>query len=341
MRALRILEPNVLAVQEVADVPRRAGEVRIRVAYAGVCGSDMAIIDGSYPFSRYPLTPGHEFVGHVLEADPASTYRQGDVVTALPVLTCGECAGCRAGEQNHCVSLSILGVHRDGACAEELIVPEQLLFSIPDNLTLELAALVEPTAVAVHINRRAGVRSGQRIAVIGTGVIGTLLLQVSKAWGASRVLAVDRVAQRLELVAALGADWTLNAAEADPVAFAREHTDGGFDVVFDLVGREPVVEQAIRMARPGGTVLLIAVPHGSQPFAFNYADAFRKELALVFSRLYDSRDFVEALRLLSTGAVDPRPLITHRVPLDQGPQAIELLRTRPDTTLKVLLQTGT
>lgn len=340
MRALRVLEPNVLAVEEIPELPRQKGEVRVRVEYAGVCGSDIAIIDGSYPFSEYPLTPGHEFSGRVVEAGPGSAFSEGELVTALPILTCGKCAGCQAGEQNHCVELSILGVHRDGAYAEEIVVPEDMLVKVPDGMTSESVALIEPMSVAVHINRRAGVSRGQNVAVIGAGVIGNLTFQVSRARGADKVLAIDRVEERLQLARELGADWTVNSAEVDPVAFTRERLGVGFDVVFDLVGKEAVVEQAIQMTRPGGTVMLIAVPHGRNRFAFNYADAFRRELSLVFSRMYDGRDFEETLRLLSTGQIDPERLVTHRVSLEQGPEAIELLRTRPESAFKILLRVG-
>ena len=340
MRAFRVLEPDVMAIEEVPALSRQEGEVRIRVEYAGVCGSDMAIIDGSYPYSPYPLTPGHEFSGRVVEADPDSAYHTGDLVTALPVLTCGECAGCLAGEQNHCVSLSILGVNRDGAYAEEMVIPESLLIPIPDNMTAELAALIEPTAVAVHINRRAGVSQGHNVAVIGSGVIGNLVFQVSKAKGAGKVMAIDRVNQRLDLAGQLGADWAINSAEVDPVQFTQEHLKAGFDVVFDLVGKEPVVEQAIQMVRRGGTLALIAVPHGTGRFAFNYGDSFRKEISLVFSRLYDSRDFQEAIELLSTGKIDAERLVSHRMTLSQGIDAIELLRSQPEIAFKILLRTG-
>jgi 2-desacetyl-2-hydroxyethyl bacteriochlorophyllide A dehydrogenase len=321
MKALRVVEPNVVELQEISEPPRRRGEVRVAVEYAGVCGSDMAIIDGSYPFSEYPLTPGHEFSGRVVEAERGSGVSEGELVTALPILTCGECAGCRAGEQNHCVSLAILGVQRDGAYAEEVVVPEGILVKVPDAMTPESVALVEPVAVAVHINRRAAVRPGQSVAVIGAGVIGNLVFQVSRA-------------------RELGADWTVNSADVDPVEFTREHLETGFDVVFDLVGREATVEQAIHMTRPGGTVGLIAVPHGTQAFGINYADAFRRELSLVFSRMYDERDFDEAFCLLSAGDVEPERLVTHRVNLDQGPDAIELLRARPESTFKILLRVG-
>ena len=131
MKAVRILQPNVLAVEEMPSQPRQAGEVRVRVESVGVCGSDMAIINGSYPFSSYPLTPGHEFSGRVVESDSGSPFQPGQLVTALPILTCGTCDACLAGAPNHCAGLKVLGVHRDGAYAEEIVLPERLVKAIP------------------------------------------------------------------------------------------------------------------------------------------------------------------------------------------------------------------
>lgn len=345
MKAMRILEPKVLAVQDVPSPLRRPGEVRIRIERVGICGSDLNIISG-YAFSTYPLTPGHEFAGRVVEADPGSPFHPGDLVTALPILTCGRCLGCHAGQANHCVDLKVLGVHCDGAYAEEIVVPEKIVKKAT-GLTPEQAALVEPTAVAVHVNRRAGVLPGQTAVVIGAGVIGSLIFQVARIRGARKIIAIDRVDQRLELARSLGADWAINSATTDPVAFVREHlgacaaTGGeGVDAVFDLVTVHATVEQAIQMARPGGAVTLIASPHGTADRAFpiNYQEVFRKELRLVGTRLYNDDDFDEALRLIGSGQLRAERLVTHRFSLDESPQAVEFLRTQPDVAFKVLLE---
>ncbi len=338
MKAMRILEPKVLAVQDVPSPLRRPGEVRIRVERVGICGSDLGIIDG-YAFSKYPLTPGHEFAGRVVEADSGSALTPGDLVTALPILTCGHCRGCRAGQANHCVDLKVLGVHCDGAYAAEIVVPERNVKKA-DGLTPEQVALVEPTAVAVHINRRAGVLPDQTVVVIGAGVIGSLVFQVARIRGARKIVAIDRVEQRLELARLMGADWAVNSATTDPVAFVREHLGDGVDAVFDLVTVHATVEQAIQMARPGGAVTLIAAPHGQvdRAFPINYQEVFRKELRLVGTRLYNDDDFDEALRLVGSGDLHAERLITHRFPLDESIQAIELLRAQPDVAFKVLLE---
>jgi 2-desacetyl-2-hydroxyethyl bacteriochlorophyllide A dehydrogenase len=338
MKAMRILEPRVLAVQEVPTAPRRAGEVRIRIERVGICGSDLGIING-YAFSTYPLTPGHEFAGRVVESDPDSQFHPGDLVTALPILTCGHCLGCRAEQANHCVDLKVLGVHCDGAYAEEIVLPETIVKQAY-GLTAEQAAMVEPTAVAVHINRRADVLPGQTVVVIGAGVIGSLIFQVARIRGASKIVAIDRVEQRLELARLLGADWAVNSATTDPVAFVREHLGAGVDVVFDLVTIRDTVEQSIQMARPGGAVTLIAAPHGNvdRAFPINYQEVFRKELRLIGTRLYNDDDFDEALRLVGNGQLRAERLITHRFPLDESPQAVDLLRTQPDVAFKVMLE---
>lgn len=337
MKAVRVLEPNVVQVQDIPSPKRRPGQVRIRVARAGICGSDLAIIHGHNPFARYPVTPGHEFSGHVAEADPNSPFKEGDPVTARPVLSCGKCRACLSGNQNHCPDMKVLGVHLDGAYAEEIVVPEEIVKRVPDGLSADVASMAEPVAVAYHINRRARLAPGQNLVVIGAGVIGNLIFQVAKAQGAGQVIAADIVEERLPLALETGADWAINSRQVDPVAFARENFGEGADIVFDLVGTEKVVEQAIQMARAGGIVVLVAIPH-QQTLAFNYREVFRKELELVGTRVYNDADFEAALRLLASGRIQAERLISHRVPLSEGNEAIELTETQPATAFKVLLQ---
>ena len=337
MKAVRVLEPNVVEVQNIPSPERHSGEVRIRVEQAGICGSDLAIIHGHNPFAKYPVTPGHEFSGRVAEAGPQSKFKEGELVTAYPVVTCGKCQACISGDQNHCPELKVLGVHRDGAYAEEIVVPEHLVKRTPAGLSADIVAVAEPTAVAYHIIRRARLTPGQNIVVIGAGVIGNLIFQVAKAQGAGKVIATDIVEERLPLALETGADWAINSKQVDPVAFAREKFGEGPDVVFDLVGTEKIVEQAIQMTRAGGVIVLIAIPH--QPtLAFNYKDVFRKELELVGTRLYNSADFDVALDLLASGKIKTERLVSHHFPLSQGKEGIETLETQPATAFKVLLQ---
>lgn len=337
MKAVRVLEPNVVEVQDIPSPERRAGEVRIRIERAGICGSDLAIIHGHNPFAKYPVTPGHEFSGRVAEADRASKLKEGDLVTARPVVTCGKCRACLAGNHNHCPELRVLGVHLDGAYAEEIVVPEGIVKRVPAALNADVASMAEPTAVAYHINRRARLAPGQNAVVIGAGVIGNLIFQVSKAQGAGQVIATDIVEERLPLALETGADWAINSKLVDPVTFAREKFGEGPDIVFDLVGTEGVVEQAIQMTRAGGVIVLIAIPH-QQTLAINYRDVFRKELELVGTRVYNDADFVAALDLLATGKINAQRLISHHVALNQGVEAIHLVESQPATAFKVLLQ---
>lgn len=336
MKALRVLEPHVFEVQDIPAPERHPGEVRICIEYAGICGSDMAILHGKNPFARYPVTPGHEFSGRVAESDPGSKFKKGDLVTARPVLTCGQCKACLSGNHNHCPELRVLGVHLDGAYAEEIVVPEEIVKAIPAGLSADVASMAEPVAVAYHINRRARLIPGQNIAVIGAGVIGNLIFQVARAQGADKILATDIVEERLPLAVAVGADWAINSKKIDPVAFTREKVGAGFDVVFDLVGIEPVVEQAINMTRAGGIIVLIAIPH-EERLAFNYKELFRKELELVGTRVYNDRDFEDTLQLLASGKIDAERLITDRVSLAKAVEAITLVETNPETSFKVLL----
>ncbi|MFV2044997.1 MAG: zinc-binding dehydrogenase, partial [Anaerolineales bacterium] len=193
---------------------------------------------------------------------------------------------------------------------------------------------VEPTAVAVHACRQAELSSGMSLAVIGSGVIGMLVIQIAQAWGCSPIFAVDRISERLSLASSLGADEVLNNRHANAVSAGRELCTDGFDVVLDMVGREGTLVDAVALARRGGTIVPVALPHGS--VAFNFEPLYRKELSIVGSRLYNG-DFEQALALIVSGDVDPNLIITHHFPLEDAGGAFSILLEHPEQAIKVIV----
>jgi 2-desacetyl-2-hydroxyethyl bacteriochlorophyllide A dehydrogenase len=218
--------------------------------------------------------------------------------------------------------------------AEELVVPAELIYPCPDGLSADQAAIVEPTAVAVHACRRAGLNAGMSLAVIGSGVIGMLAIQVARAWGSSPIFAIDRISERLRLAKKLGADAVLDNRQDDVLSTGRELCLDGFDVVMDMVGREATLEDAIALARRGGTIVPVALPHGSVDFDFE--PLYRKELSIVGSRLYNG-DFEQALELIASGVVDVTSIITHHFPLEEASGAFTKLMDHPDEAIKVIV----
>jgi 2-desacetyl-2-hydroxyethyl bacteriochlorophyllide A dehydrogenase len=335
MKALRVIAPGVADIVDVE--PRRPGpsDVRLKVEAIGICGSDVALWGGKHPYAAYPVIPGHELGGTVVEAGAVSGFSEGQRVTVRPLQTCGVCRACREGRVNHCADVRVLGVHVDGGMAEEVTVPAGAVYAVPESMQGEGAAMVEPTAVAVHVCHRAEIAPGSTVAILGSGVIGLLALQVARAAGARVVLCVDRVRERLELATKLGASLVVDNANQDLLAAGVELCPDGFDVVLEMVGAEATMVQALDLARRGGRVVLVALPHGSAEFDFERL--YRKELTMAATRLY-AGDFAEAIPLIAEGRVAVGPLITHRFPLGEGAQAMSLPGEKPAEAIKVMVR---
>lgn len=334
MKAVKVARPGVLELVEIGRRPLGQGEVRLEVEAVGICGSDVALWAGTHPYAVYPVIPGHEVGGLVIEAtDPG--LRRGQRVSVRPLLTCGRCDACLEGSLNRCPEVRVLGVHLDGGMAEEIVVSAATTFPVPERVPAEAAALVEPTAVAVHVVHRADLRAGDRVAVLGTGVIGLLCLQVAKAWGASFVLGVDREPSRLALASRFGADRVVDNRFENPAEVGLDLYPDGFDIVLDLVGVEETLGAALALARRGGTIVPVALPH--RPVELDLEPFYRKELSLRATRLY-ADDFAEAVPLVADGRVDVESLVTHRFPLSEAERALSLPRDQPEQAVKVMIE---
>jgi 2-desacetyl-2-hydroxyethyl bacteriochlorophyllide A dehydrogenase len=335
VKAVQVLEPGRVQHIERDPTPLQDGAVRVRIEAVGICGSDVALMAGKHPYAVYPVVPGHELGGTVIDAGPGTDFAPDQRVAIRPTLSCGHCTACQAGRTNHCPDVRVLGVHLDGGMADEIVLPENLLFSVSGIMNSELAAMVEPTAVAVHLCHRAGIEAGNSVAIIGAGVIGMLAMQIARAWDAGTILAVDRLPQRLEIARKLGADIVVDNRREDTQKAAQKVCPDGFDVVLELVGREETLSDAVEMVRRGGTITMVALAH--HPVTFNFEPVYRKEITLQSTRLYVDSDIEEAISLLASGQVDPGPLITHRLPLSQAAEAMALLTDHPEQAIKVLL----
>jgi len=313
MRAVRCVEKNVVCV----DVPEPDGEgVRVKIASAGVCGSDLHLVD------MMPLaaTLGHEFAG---------TLPDGRLVAVEPYAPCRVCADCLDGRPYHCRrGLQTLGLDRDGGMAEWCVVPESSIVSIPTGLDATAAALVEPIAVAVHAVRLAGDVSGMSAAIIGGGTIGLCAVAALQAAGTATIDVVARHDHQRGAAERLGG----NAGQASRTSW---------DVVVDAAGTEASLAQAIQMARPGGRVVLAGTYWaGSVPLPA--IELCMKEVRLIPSMMYGhdaaTRDFDVAARLLASRPEIASTLITHRFPLDAVAEAFAVARDRASGSIKVVLE---
>ncbi|MGE5554387.1 MAG: zinc-dependent alcohol dehydrogenase [Betaproteobacteria bacterium] len=338
MTRANLISPEQIVLERATIPSPGPGQALLKVAVAGICGSDIHAYFGKHPFISCPVVPGHEFAGTVVAVGPGvRPDLVGQRVTALPSLVCGECFNCRTGRFNICRSLRVIGCQADGAMAEYVAVPADKVLPLPEEMSFAEAALVEPLAVGVHAVRRAGSVAGQRVVVTGAGTIGLLVMQVAKAYGAAEVTVSDLVDFRLRLAEELGADQTVDVRQRSLVNWAQQrYGSDGVDVSFECVGVESTVNDAILIARKGSKVVIVGVFEEDVKVKMGLVQD--KEIELIGTLMYTREDYAEALRLLRRGAVRALPLVTHRFPLSQVAEAFRTIKEEKDKAVKVLLE---
>ncbi len=341
MKALLLAEYNKF---ELADLPRpipSSEEVLVQVTACGICGSDVHGYDGTSGRRIPPIVMGHEAAGIVAETGSGvSEFKKGDRVTFDSTVYCGNCDYCRSGQMNLCDSRQVVGVscgdyRRAGAFAEYVVVPQRILYRLPDTLSFPEAAMLEAVSVALHAVRLSEMHGGETALVIGAGMIGLLTLQAARAAGASRVLITDLDATRLKLAKEMGADETLHLSGAELIAEVMRLTAGkGVDVVLEAVGRNETISAAIDCVRKGGTVLLIGniKPEVTLPLQKVVSRQIRLQ-----GTAASSGEYPQAIELMTSGKIRVKPLITAVAPLEEGPRWFDRLHAGEPNLMKVVL----
>ncbi|SDG45967.1 L-gulonate 5-dehydrogenase [Onishia taeanensis] len=339
MKAFQVSAPQDYRLVDTAAPAASPGEVLVSVAFAGICGSDMHIIHGDNAFVRFPRITGHEFAG-LVEAvgEGVEGVAVGDRVCIDPVISCGECYPCRIGRPNVCTALEVIGVHRNGGFEERVNVPAGNVHRLPEGLGLDAAALVEPYTIAANVLSRMQPHPGDRLLILGAGVIGLTILQVARAQGIEDITVSDVIDARLETARELGATRTLNGAEQDVEAEVAALTGGeGMPLIADAACVPALLPQMLRMASPAGRIGLLGF--NPTPSDLVQLEVIKKELTLVGSRL-NNRKFPEVIELMASGRLDPLALVSHRLPFDDMPGAIEMIDHHPESARKVLIEIG-
>ena len=339
MRALVVEHPGAAAVATLdRPVPGR-GEVLVRVAAAGICGSDLELLEGRRPaaYVRYPIVPGHEWAGVVEEVGgDVEELQPGDAVVAEGIRPCGACARCAEGLTNLCSSdYAETGFTHQGGFAEYLVVPAALVHRLPPGSNLDAAALLEPAACVAGGLLEADLRPGLAIAVVGAGTLGLLAVALLRLTSPGRLALVGTRADRLVLGRELGAGETCDVCEADP----RHALGDEFDLVFEAASRPDGAATAVALARRGGTVVLEGISGARRPTID--PDTITLGHLCVHGIFGASRAAWRwVVTLFSTGQLDPTPLVTHRFALEEFETAFAVLRDRDAGALKVELLPG-
>ena len=344
MKSLLLSAYKQLEIIDEAQPSPARGEVLIRVAACGICGSDVHGYDGSSGRRIPPIVMGHEAAGTIAALGEGVTgFAVGDRVTFDSTVYCGQCAYCRRGEVNLCDNRQVLGVscgdyRRAGAFAEYVTVPERILYKLPDSLSFAEAAMLEATAVALHGASLSHTDPMETALVIGAGMIGLLTLQALRAEGFSRIYVADVDASRLQMATDLGADATLLLSGEELVAEILRRTGGaGVDAAVEAVGRDVTVRAAIGSVRKGGTVTLVGniTPEVTLPLQIVVTRQIR-----VQGSAASAGEYPRAIELMTSGAIRVKPLITAIAPLEDGPEWFGRLYAREPNLMKVVLTPG-
>ncbi|MCD6290659.1 MAG: L-threonine 3-dehydrogenase [Anaerolineae bacterium] len=316
----------------LVDIPHPGPrDVLIQIKAMSICGTDLHIYAWD-PWARERIRPpiivGHEFCGTVVERGADVTEVEvGAYVSAESHITCGQCRQCRTGRRHLCQNTQIIGVDRDGCFAEYVVLPVENIWVNPPDMPLEIASLQENFGNAVHTAFAAEVAT-KNVLITGCGPVGLMAISVVKASGARTIFATDISSYRLDLARKMGADYALNVAEVDVVDFIMSHTNGeGVDVLMEMSGAAAAIDQGFRALADGGEVAMLGLPSAPIPFDLANHVIFKGATihGIVGRRVWDT--WYRIRSLLSSGAVDLSPIITHRYPMEQFEEAIQVMRS--------------
>jgi 2-desacetyl-2-hydroxyethyl bacteriochlorophyllide A dehydrogenase len=332
-----VTAPGVVEFREHTLPPVGEQSVLIQLKAAAICGSDLHIYKGRHPAAGLPVSIGHEAAGQVVAVGRGvSKHRVGDRVTIEPVISCGKCEFCQRGQYHLCVDISFQYRRGQGAFTPYFVADEDRVFKLPENLTYEEGALVEPLSVALHAVRKSGIKFGQTSAVFGAGAIGLLVAMLARRASGSTVFISDINKFRLEKALEFGATDTLNSLATDPVETILERTKGmGVDKTFEAVGSESTLLQTLKVLKKGGNATLLGI--FENPEVMIPANIFvQREISLAGSQGY-CWDFQDSLTLLENGILDLKRLITHRLPIENLQEGFEILTDSKINSIKVMI----
>lgn len=316
----------------------KADDVKIKVVNCGICGSEVHAYHGLHPFRIPPIVSGHEVAGDVVEVGPGVTrFKVGDRVTVEPHYGCGHCWYCGHGLYNVCPDKKVLGAGGwSGGLGEYIVTPEQTVVKLPDTLSYEEGALIEPVANGMYAVRHSNITPETNIVVIGCGPIGIGDFLCARLWNPKSILMVDVSDFNLQKAREMGAELTCNSRRENLAGRVMELTDGvGADLVFLAFGDAPTVQQAFEITRRGGQIAQHALMEDG--IAFPYRVHQQHELDFKAYNMYTFEDFELIARAIHEGKMDLSHFVTQRYPIEQFPEAIEMADKRPEPVLKVMM----
>ena len=337
MKQQIMTEPGKITFKEIPLPEPKAGEVLIKIQRIGVCGSDIHVNHGKHPYTSYPVTQGHEVSGTIEKCGSGvNVFKKGDLVTIQPQVVCGTCYSCTHGGYHICDSLKVMGFQTTGMASDYFCTDADRVLKLPDEMTPDEGAMVEPVAVACHALSRSIDVSGKNVLVMGAGPIGNLVGQAAKGLGAKDVLITDLSDFRLELAAKVGIDYTVNPSKQNlREAIFKAFGDNKADLILECVGVQPTMEAAITNARKGTDIVVVGVFGDKAKVDLGMVQDH--ELRLIGTAMYQTRDYLEAIELIQKGAIQLKPLMTDHFDFDDYEKAYTYLDEKKDRAMKVFI----
>ncbi len=322
-----------------APIPEPADdEVLVQMKRVGVCGSDIQVYHGKHKYMRFPVVQGHEGAGVVARLGTGvSGFAPGDRVTIQPQVFCGQCAPCRSGHYNVCQNLKVYGVHADGMFSEYFAVPASKLLRLPEAMSFDAGALVEPAAVATGAIRRCGEVRGKNFLVLGAGAIGNLVAQVARASGAKRVAITDINPNRLDIARQCGIAAAVDTrGRALQAVLAEQFGDDGADFIVDCAGIKPLFGEALATARPASKLVIVA--NYKEPVDIEMPLLQRREIDLLGIMMYLREDFERAIELMTRQEIVTAPLVSDYFDIRRLAEVYPYIDGALDKVMKVLVK---
>ncbi|HCB1499110.1 L-gulonate 5-dehydrogenase [Klebsiella oxytoca] len=338
MKSIVIRQPNELVIEERPIPQPAAGEVRVKVKLAGICGSDSHIYRGHNPFAKYPRVIGHEFFGEIDSVGEGVTDKAvGQRVSVDPVISCGHCYPCSVGKPNVCTSLVVLGVHRDGGFSEYAVVPAKNAWLVPDTVSDRHAVMIEPFTIAANVTGHVSPTDQDVALVYGAGPMGLTTIQVLKrVYRVKQVIVVDRIDERLQMAQRNGADWVINNGEK-PLSETLKEKGIQPTLIIDAACHPTILQEAVTLASPAARIVLMGF--STEPSQVVQQGITGKELSIFSSRL-NANKFPVVIDWLEQELINPEELITHEFEYQYVVDALELFENDRKRCCKVLLTFG-
>lgn len=344
MKAIRFMQPEVIEYSEIPVPQVGRNEILAEIAYAGFCATDIELLTGEMVHIKngnttYPIIPGHEWSGTVVAVgEDVRDFKVGDHITSDVSLGCGECENCRQGHYNLCPNREVIGSYRNrqGVFAQYVAVPQRHAYKVPEGLGLEEAALAEPAATAMYAVSRARIPAGAEVLVIGDGPIGQLAAQLANIAGASKVILAGSWDAKLAIAKECGIAATINYHNEDVAQRAAELTNGGPEIIIETSGNNSALATAVKALKPTGRVVAVSWYNGAMvDVPMNTLIVKDAELIGI---LASPNSFTPVLRYMAEGKLNVKPLITHVLPLEKLPEAVEMVRAKKEMRIKVLFK---